>query len=525
MSAQDPILTQRAVSASGQSPKGGSNLVISFVKRSPAEAGAIAVFVPQSGQWPGVADALNRTSGGQLQRACRTTRFSAAVAEVCDVLAPSGITASRVLIVGLGEPRQAGAAEFERIGGTLCAHLLCSGETTLTVETTGLEGTALEPAAIAARIAFGARLRAYRFDRYRTAESELSKPTLAKVSVVTRLVSACQSKFNRLEAVAAGVFMARDLVSEPGNVLFPKAFTARIQTLTANGVRVQVLGEKKLKQLGFGALLGVSQGSAHEPQVVICEYDGTRAKRPRPPIVLAGKGVTFDSGGISIKPSAGLETLKQDMGGAASVVGVIKTLAMRKARCHVVGICGLVENMPSGSAQRPGDVVTSLSGKTIEVINTDAEGRLVLCDIMWYAQERYRPKVVIDMATLTGAIVIALGQEFAGLFCNDTQLATQLIRAGSDTGDRLWQYPMGAAYDKHLASLIADMKNLGPNEGRSIIAAHFIKRFVQDDVAWAHVDFGGMVWSEEDTALSPKGATGFGVRLLDQLIATHYEQH
>ena len=498
-------------------------MIINFEKRSSAGGGAVAVFVSQGSEWSGAAEALNRTSGGQLQRACRTTRFTAAVAEVCDVLAPGGITASRVLIVGLGDPRQAGAAEFERIGGTLCASAVL-WRTALTVDTTGVEGTALQPADVAARIAFGARLRAYRFDRYRTTETELSKPTLATVSIVTRLAGACQAKFNRLETVAAGVFMARDLVSEPGNVLFPKAFTARIKGLTEHGVRVQVLGKKKLQQLGFGALLGVAQGSAHEPQVVICEFDGTRAKRPRPPVVLAGKGVTFDSGGISIKPSAGMETLKQDMGGAASIVGAIKTLAMRKARCHVVGICGLVENMPSGSAQRPGDVVTSLSGKTIEVINTDAEGRLVLCDIMWYAQQRYRPKVLIDMATLTGAIVIALGQEYAGLFSNDAQLATQLMRAGSDTGDRLWQYPMGAAYDKHLNSLIADMKNLGPDQGRSIIAAQFIRRFVQDDVAWAHVDFGGMVWSEEDTASSPKGATGFGVRLLDQLIATHYEQ-
>ena len=240
--------------------------------------------------------------------------------------------------------------------------------------------------------------------------------------------------------------------------------------------------------------------------------------------MLAGKGVTFESGGISIKPSAGMETLKQDMGGVASIVGAIKTLALRKSPCHVVGICGLVENMPSGTAQRPGDVVKSLSGQTIEVINTDAEGRLVLADIIWYAQQRYQPKVLIDMATLTGAIVIALGQEYAGLFCNDTTLASRLTVSGSETGDRLWQFPMGDAYDKHLASLIADMKNVGPNEGRSIIAAQFIKRFVRDGLAWAHVDFGGMVWTEEDTPLSPKGATGFGVRLLEQFIAAHYER-
>ncbi|MGH8263639.1 MAG: leucyl aminopeptidase [Steroidobacteraceae bacterium] len=499
-------------------------MMIRFARQWSADGGAVAVLVPRSGDWSAAAALLDRSSGGQLRRACVAARFGGAVAEVCEVLAPAGIAASRVLVVGLGDLKRAGAAEFESIGGTLCARLLCSGDTNLAVETTGLEEAAIEPAELAARIAFGARLRGYRFDRYRTAQSQHAKPTLAEIRVVTRLVRPCERRFERMEAVAAGVFMARDLVSEPANVLFPKSFAGRIRSLATHGVRVQVLGEKRLKQLGFGALLGVSQGSAYEPQVVICEYDGIRAKRPTPPVVLAGKGVTFDAGGISIKPSAGLETLKQDMGGAASVVGAIKTLAMRKARCHVVGICGLVENMPSGTAQRPGDVITSLSGKTVEVINTDAEGRLVLCDILWYAQQRYRPKVIVDMATLTGAIVIALGQEFAGLFCNDAPLAARLIDAGHKTGDRLWQFPMGEAYDKHLDSLIADMKNLGPNEGRSIIAAQFIKRFVQEGVAWAHVDFGGMVWTEADTALSPKGATGFGVRLLDKWLATHHER-
>ena len=499
-------------------------MIIRFVRHAPVDSGAIAFLVPQGRPLTGAAAALDRSSGGQLLRAQRCTRFGGALGEVCEILAPGAASASRVLVVGLGDARSAGAAEFERIGGILCARLLCSGETRLTVDTTDLQVTSLDASGIASRVAFGARLRAYRFDRYRTAKSEQSTPTLVELIVVTQSVQSSRAKSGRLEMLAAGICLARDLVSEPGNVLYPKAFSARIQELAEHGVRVQVLGEQRLKRLGFGALLGVSQGSAHEPQVVICEYDGTRTQRPPPPIVLAGKGVTFDAGGISIKPAAGMEALKQDMGGAASIVGALKTLAMRKARCHVVGICGLVENMPSGTAQRPGDVVTSLSGKTIEVINTDAEGRLVLGDIIWYAQERFRPKLIIDMATLTGAIVIALGREFAGLFCNDTTLATRLVKAGAESGDRLWQFPMGEAYDKLLSSPIADMKNLGPNEGRSIIAAQFIKRFVQGGVAWAHVDFGAMGWSDEDTALSPKGATGFGVRLLDQLIASHYEQ-
>jgi leucyl aminopeptidase len=501
-----------------------SNLQIEFAGRQSADGGAIVVFASRHGKWSAGAATLDRLAGGQLRRACAASRFAGDAAEICEVLAPQGIAASRVLVVGLGELQQTDAVHFERIGGAICARLLYSGETSVTVEATGLACPKLAAAEIPARMAFGARLRAYRFDRYRTTESDRSRPTLARICIVTRLVRAGRADFARLEAVAAGVFLARDLVSEPGNVLYPKAFAMRIQELRQLGVRVEVLGEKKLRQLGFGALLGVSQGSAFEPQVVVCEYKGSGSKRSAPPIVLAGKGVTFDAGGISIKPSAGLETLKQDMGGAAAVVGVVKTLAMRKASCHVVGICGLVENMPSGTAQRPGDVVTSLSGKTVEVINTDAEGRLVLCDIIWYAQERYRPKLLIDMATLTGAIVIALGREFAGLFCNDAKLAEQLLQVGSVTGDRLWQYPMGDAYDKHLSSLVADMKNLGPDVGRSIIAAQFIKRFVQKGVAWAHVDFGGMVWTDEDTACAPKGATGFGVRLVDEWIAVHHER-
>jgi leucyl aminopeptidase len=444
-------------------------------------------------------------------------------AEICEVLAPTGIDASRILIVGGGKAQPLSIGEWERIGGLLCARVLVSGEKTLTVELADLEASDTDTSVIAAHLAFAALLRAYSFDKYRTGPAS-SRSTLETLTLVTPRPKDAQRLFNRLAAVAAGVFLARDLVSEPPNVLYPKAFADRIRELEADGVRVQVLGAKKLKQLGFGALLGVAQGSVYEPQVVICEYNGVRGKQRVPPLVLAGKGVTFDAGGINIKPSAGLETLKQDMGGAAAIVGAMKTLATRKARCHVVAICGLVENMPSGAAQRPGDVVKSLSGKTVEIINTDAEGRLVLCDIIWYAQQRYRPKVLIDMATLTGAIAITLGEEYAGLFCNDDGLAAQLVESGTATGDRVWRYPMGEAYDKHLDSLIADVKNLGPDKGRSIIAAQFIKRFVQEGVAWAHVDFGMMVWAEQDTALCATGATGFGVRLLDRLIADHFEQ-
>ena len=494
---------------------------------------------------------LDRATGGQLTRACRVTEFTGRVGEVCEVLAPAGLGFSRVLVVGAG----AGVPEAQRaesIGGAIAAHLARSAERSIAIEIDGLEAMAEERAVVAVHVALGFRLRSYRFDRYRTGTCARenagaragSSSTSRRLVVVTASAKDAARNFPAIEAIAEGVELARDLVSEPPNILHPVAFAARTRELATLGIRVEVLGAKTLRKLGFGALLGVAQGSQFEPQVVICEYNGSGASRANSagradgasrassgnstsrstPLVLAGKGVTFDAGGINIKPSAGLETLKQDMGGAASIVGALKTLALRKARCHVIGICGLVENMPSGTAQRPGDVVVSHSGKTVEIINTDAEGRLVLCDLLWYAQERYRPKVVIDMATLTGAIAIALGEDYAGLFSNDDELARRLVDAGNATGDRVWRYPMGESYDRQLDSLIADVKNLGADKGRSIIAAQFIQRFVQKGVTWAHVDFGMKVWAERDTPLAPEGATGFGVRLLDRLIADHFEE-
>jgi leucyl aminopeptidase len=469
-------------------------------------------------KWTGRMAQLDRATGGQLARACRAAGFAARAGEICEVLAPSGVQISRLLVVGTGHSTLT-PQEAEQIGGAIAAHFSKRPERAVAVDIDALEVPPAQCALVAAHVALGLQLRSYRFDRYRTQGPE--KSLAPRLTVITNVATEAQRAFRGLDAVAHGVELARDLVSEPPNVLHPVAFAKRTKELASLGVRVEVLGAKALRKLGFGALLGVAQGSQFEPQVVVCEYNGSRGSGA--PLVLAGKGVTFDAGGINIKPSAGLETLKQDMGGAASIVGVLKTLALRKARCRVVGICGLVENMPSGTAQRPGDVVVSHSGKTVEIINTDAEGRLVLCDILWYAQERYRPKVIIDMATLTGAIAIALGEGYAGLFSNDDELAARLVEAGNATGDRVWRYPMGESYDRQLDSLIADLKNLGADQGRSIIAAQFIQRFVQKGVAWAHVDFGMKVWAERDTPLAPEGATGFGVRLLDRLIADHFE--
>jgi leucyl aminopeptidase len=320
------------------------------------------------------------------------------------------------------------------------------------------------------------------------------------------------------------VFLTRDLVSEPPNVLYPAEMATRCRALEKLGVTVEILTPAELETLGFGALLGVAQGSAREARVVVMQWNG--GTEGTAPVAFIGKGVTFDTGGISIKPAGGMEDMKFDMAGAGTVIGLMSALAGRKARVNAVGLVGLVENMPSSTAQRPGDVVTTHSGQTVEVINTDAEGRLVLADVLWYAQHRFKPRFMVDLATLTGAIIVALGHEHAGLFSNDDALATQLANAGTATGEKLWRMPLGDAYDKQIKSDIADMKNVGGRPGGSITAAQFIQRFIdtkEGPMAWAHLDIAGTAWATKDTPTTPKGATAFGVRLLDRLVADHYE--
>jgi leucyl aminopeptidase len=363
-------------------------------------------------------------------------------------------------------------------------------------------------------------LRAWRIDTYRTKLTEKAKPTLDTITLVSG-ADGLAAAWADLEAVAHGVAFTRELVSEPGNIIYPETFVARCQHLAELGLELSVLDEKDMEKLGMGALLGVAQGSIRKPRLLALRWDSGGTQDT--PLVLVGKGVTFDTGGISLKPGPGMEDMKWDMGGAGAVVGTMKALALRKANAHVVGICGLVENMPDGGAMRPGDIVTTMSGQTVEVLNTDAEGRLVLCDAIWWAQNTYKPKTIVDLATLTGAMLISLGSEHGGLFSNDDDLANQLLEAGTSSGDKLWRFPLSEAYDKLIDSPIADMKNIGPRYGGSITAAQFIKRYVQDGVKWAHLDIAGMVWADKPGATWDKGATGYGVRLLDQLIRDHYQ--
>jgi len=378
-----------------------------------------------------------------------------------------------------------------------------------------------KPAEAAIALGFGATLRSWRHDIYRTKLDAKQRPSLEEIVIVGGGSDAAALWEDR-EAVAQGVMFTRELITEPANILYPESFVERCRPLADLGVTIEVLGRDAMADLGMGALLGVAQGSVREPQLLVMRWDGTGGVEP--PIALVGKGVTFDTGGISIKPAGGMEDMKWDMGGAGAVAGTMKALALRKAKAHVIGVCGLVENMPDGNAQRPGDVVTSMSGQTIEVINTDAEGRLVLCDALTWVQKTHGPKTIIDLATLTGAMIVSLGYEYGGIFANDDDLANQLLSAGVSVGDKLWRMPMGDPYDKLIDSPIADMKNVGPREGGSITAAQFLKRFIDDGVNWAHLDIAGMVWASKPGATWDKGATGYGVRLLDKFIADNIEK-
>jgi leucyl aminopeptidase len=450
-----------------------------------------------------------------VDRAITAARFEAEAGTIASFFITEGSQASQVLLVGVGN--EASAEACEKAGAALVVRLLTSGETQLVVDFAPLSSQVTAEAV--ARFAFGAQLRSWRHDVYRTKLAAKARPTLTEI-ILVNTPDGSEAAWKRLEAVAEGVAFTRELVTEPANVIYPESFVERCRAFEALGIEIEVLDEDAMRAAGMGALLGVAQGSARAPRLLAMRWNGGG---DRAPVALVGKGVTFDSGGISIKPAAGMEDMKWDMGGAGAVAGVMKALATRKAKANVIGICGLVENMPSGDAQRPGDVVTTMSGQTVEVINTDAEGRLVLCDAITWLQRKYQPKTIIDLATLTGAIIISLGHEFGGLFANDDSLADELLKAAMASGDLLWRMPLTPAFDKLIDSPIADIKNVGPREGGSITAAQFIKRFVDDGVRWAHLDIAGMVWASKPGTLWDKGATGFGVRLLDRFVADNFE--
>ena len=467
--------------------------------------------------------ALDKQAGGLLSKALSAGKFAGKRGQTLSLILPQGVKLSRVILVGYGSAKTLTLTALENIGGAAVPAIEATGVTAATFALEDIKGSPVSTAIAAARIAHGADLRCYHFDKYFTKTPPEDKPSLKTFTVALGNSKAAAKAYDELDKLAAGVKFTRDLVSEPANIINPETLADEARKLEALGVEVQILGEEEMYKLGFGALLGVGQGSTKESQLVILRWNGLGKASKAQPIAFVGKGVTFDTGGISIKPAGGMEEMKWDMGGAGVVIGLMKALAGRKAKVNVVGVAGLVENMPGGNAQRPGDVVKSYSGQTIEVLNTDAEGRLVLADALWYTQKHFKPKFIVDLATLTGAIIVALGTSRAGLFSNNDKLAEQLFKTGEKVGEEVWRLPLGDVYDKQINSDIADMQNIGRDrEAGSITAAQFLQRFV-NDVPWAHLDIAGTAWSKKDSDITPKGGTGYGVRLLNQLVADYYE--
>ena len=497
---------------------------ISFTAPSAkVQAGSWVVAASEGRALSQAAVKADKASAGALTRALKFSRFTGKSGEMLEVLAPGGLAASRLILVGLGKPDALDAKGLEVIGAQIVARLESAGETTAIFEIEVPKVAKIKSGEAAAHLAFGARLRGYSFEKYRTRNLDEFKRHLQTLKLATSDVAAARRAWQGLDAVADGVTLARDLVNEPPNVLHPVEFARRVKALAKLGLKIEVLGEAEMKKQGFGALLGVGQGSTRESQLVVMQWNGARKKGA--PVAFVGKGVCFDSGGLSLKPSAGMMGMKGDMGGAAAVTGTMMALATRKARVNAVGVIGLVENMPGGDAIRPDDILTSLSGQTIEVLNTDAEGRLVLADALTYTQRRFKPKFVIDLATLTGAIVQALGFEHAGVFSNDDKLAGRLADAGRHTGERVWRLPLDPAYDKMIRSKIADVKNIGGANSGSITAAQFLKRFIEKDTPWAHLDIAGVAWQDgEQKPMIPSWGTGWGVRMLNRLVIEHYEK-
>jgi leucyl aminopeptidase len=489
---------------------------IAFSKLDLPATGTAVVLVPSGGKLGKTGTQLDKLTKAAISRAIETGDFKGKRDAVLNIPAPAGAKLKRILVVGVGDVKTYDAIAAEKTGAALYEHTKNDEAATIIVE--GVP----DPATTAARLASGAQLKSYRFDKYRTKESKDAKPKLKALNILSDDPALAKKRNASLAAVADGVFFTRDLVSEPPNVIYPESFAAFAKQLTKDGVKVEVLGEKEMTKLGMGALLGVGQGSLRESKLLVMHWNGSKDKSSKP-LAIIGKGVCFDSGGISLKPGAGMWDMKWDMAGAGAVTGLMRALARRKSTAHVVALCGLVENMPDAGAQRPGDVVTSMSGQTIEVQNTDAEGRLVLCDVLWYAQQKYQPRAIVDLATLTGAIIQALSEHYAGLFSNNDELSEKLIAAGQAVGERLWRFPMGDEYDRDLKSLIADMKNIGGGRAGSITAAQFLQRFIKDNTPWAHLDIAGVVWNEKGTPLAAPGSTGYGVRLLDKFVADNYE--
>jgi leucyl aminopeptidase len=485
----------------------------------PGAAGVAAIFVAQDKKLGAHGKALDEQSGGAISRALAAPAFSGKREQVIDVVALAGNGPKRVLIVGLGVPKELTAQKACGVGGALTAHLMAEHEKSANLLVDLPKGTRLSDGELAANLALGARLRGYQFGKYRTKPRPDKPQPVEALTVVTNRVAEAKRADERLSALAEGVLTARDLVNEPPNALYPEAFVERAKALGKLGVKVEALDVAAMKKLGMGAILAVGGGSARPPRLLVLQYNGAK-RQGDGPIALVGKGVCFDAGGLCLKKPSGMITMKGDMAGGAAVVGAIHALAKRRAKVNVVGVVGLVENLPSSTAYKPGDIVTTMSGKTIEVIDTDAEGRMVLADALYYAASRFKPACIVDLATLTYAVMAAVGGAYSGIFCNQERLYKDLTAAGEATGERLWRLPIDGYYDENLESPIADLRHHG-SDSDSADAAHaaaLLKNFVEDR-PWAHLDIANKEFAQKDGALTPVGATGYGVALLESFIA------
>jgi leucyl aminopeptidase len=497
-----------------------NDLTITVASLPPEKTrGALAIYVPEGAPPAGSAKTVWDRTGLDWQQVVETSGFKGKRGHLIDLVSPPGIEAGRLLVLGSGKPADGGESStaWTDRGGSLCGKLVALGVETVAMVLDAGEATP----ALVADLAAGVTLRHYRFDKYKSRrpdDAEASKP-LAVTLCVADPKAVEDAVADRL-ATVNGTLLARNLVNEPANVLGTLEAAAEAEKLAALGVAVEVLDEPALRELGMNSLLAVSQGSARPPRLVVMQWRGGGEAAP---IAFIGKGVVFDTGGLSIKSAGGMEDMKGDMGGAAAVIGLMHALASRKAAVNAVGVVGLVENMPSGTATRPGDIVRAMSGTSIEIVNTDAEGRLVLADALWYTQGRFKPQCMIDLATLTGAIIVALGHDHAGLFSNDEELAARLLAAGLASGEKLWRMPLGPAYDKLIESRFADIKNTGGRYGGAVTAAALLQRFV-NDVPWAHLDIAGTGFGAGNTETSTSWASGFGVGLLDRLVRDNYEQ-
>ncbi|HRO49626.1 MAG TPA: leucyl aminopeptidase [Hyphomicrobium sp.] len=513
-------------------------LEISFARLDAAPASTLAVLAGQELAFSPTVQSLNTKAQGLLLKAAEAASFKGKQKSAIEILAPQKLDCQRVVLLGAGNAAEHSDSDWATLGGYALGQITArkTTEASLVAE---VAGAGVKPDVLAANLAFGALLRHYTFKKYKKkgesngngeggnngngGDKKANGDTLEKLVVHCADPDKARAAFEAKRAVADGIHFARDLVNEPANVLGPVEFADRVKELERLGLEVEILDDEALTALGMNTLLSVSVGSARPARVAVMQWNGAKSKRAKP-LAFIGKGVVFDTGGISIKPSAGMEDMKGDMGGAAAVTGLMYALAARKAPVNAVGLIGLVENMPSGTATRPGDIVTSMSGQTVEILNTDAEGRLVLADVLWYAQERFKPRFVIDLATLTGAIMVALGKDFAGLFANDDKLADQLLAASKATGEKVWRMPLDKSYDKLIDSRNADVKNIGGRWGGACTAAAFIGRFIKKDMPWAHLDIAGTAMDAPKSEISTSWASGWGVQLLDRLVADNFEK-